>query len=94
MDTVLEVENIRCGGCVNTITRKLMSDERIKEVKVDIEAQTITVNSEEDVKESAQALLFSLGYPVRGSVQGLESLKEKARSVVSCAIGRMDNLKT
>ena len=94
METVLEVENIRCGGCVNTITRKLMSDERIKEVKVDIEAQTITLSSDEDVKDSAQALLFSLGYPPRGSVQGLESFKEKARSVVSCAIGRMDTVKT
>ncbi|MEN9434184.1 MAG: hypothetical protein RLZZ422_1773 [Pseudomonadota bacterium] len=94
MDTVLEVENIRCGGCVNTITRKLMSDERITDVKVDIEAQTITVSSEEDVKASAEALLFSLGYPLRGSVQGLESFKEKARSVVSCAIGRMDSTKT
>lgn len=94
METVLEVENIRCGGCVNTITRKLMSDERIKAVKVDIEAQTITLDSEVDIKDSAQTLLFSLGYPVRGSVHGLESLKEKARSVVSCAIGRMDHVKT
>ena len=94
METVLAVENISCGGCVNTITHKLLSDERIKEVKVDIEAQTITVSSDEDVTESAQTLLFSLGYPLRGSVQGLESLKEKARSVVSCAIGRIDNLKT
>lgn len=94
METVLEVENIRCGGCVNTITRKLMSDERIKDVKVNIEAQTITLSSEEDVKDSAEALLFSLGYPLRGSVQGLESFKEKARSVVSCAIGRMDTQKT
>ena len=90
MQTTLEVENIRCGGCVATITRKLLSDERIHQVDVNIEAQTITLQSEQDVKDSAEQILFSLGYPPRGSVQGLNAVKEKARSVVSCAIGKFD----
>ncbi|MBJ6610755.1 MAG: cation transporter [Candidatus Thiothrix moscowensis] len=90
METRIQVENIRCGGCANTISKKLLENEQIKTVNVDIENQTITLESEADVRETAVGILFGLGYPERGSVEGLESLKEKARSVVSCAIGRID----
>ena len=90
METRIEVENIRCGGCANTITKKLLEHEPIQAVDVDIENQTITVTSDVDVRQQATQILLGLGYPERGSVEGLASLKEKANSVVSCAIGRID----
>ncbi len=90
METRIEVENIRCGGCVNTISKKLMENEQIHAVDVDIEHQVVTLHSTEVVRDAAVQTLFGLGYPERGSVEGLASLKEKARSVVSCAIGRID----
>ncbi|MEN9502614.1 MAG: hypothetical protein RI964_1899 [Pseudomonadota bacterium] len=90
METRIEVENIRCGGCANTITKKLLEHEPIQAVDVDIDNQTITVISDADVREAAVGILFNLGYPERGTVEGLTSLKEKAKSVVSCAIGRID----
>ncbi|MBO0612537.1 MAG: hypothetical protein RL122_2734 [Pseudomonadota bacterium] len=90
METRIEVENIRCGGCANTITKKLLENEQIQSVDVDIEHQVITLHSASDVHDTAVQTLFSLGYPERGSVAGMQSLKEKARSVVSCAIGRID----
>lgn len=90
METRIEVENIRCGGCANTISKKLMENEQIHAVDVDIEHQVVTLHSTEDVRDAAAQTLFGLGYPERGSVEGLASLKEKARSVVSCAIGRID----
>ncbi len=90
METRIEVENIRCGGCANSITKKLLEDERITSVNVDIENQTVMLESDSDVREAATKILFGLGYPERGSVAGLDSFKEKARSVVSCAIGRID----
>ncbi len=90
METRIEVENIRCGGCANTITKKLLEHEPIQAVDVDIENQTITVTSDVDVRQQATQILLGLGYPERGSVEGLASLKEKAKSVVSCAIGRID----
>lgn len=90
METRIEVENIRCGGCANTITKKLLENEQIQSVDVDIENQAITLHSDVDVREAVVQTLFGLGYPERGSVEGLASLKEKARSVVSCAIGRID----
>lgn len=90
METRIEVENIRCGGCANTISKKLMENEQIQSVDVDIEHQVVTLHSTAAVREAAVQTLFSLGYPERGSVEGLASMKEKARSVVSCAIGRID----
>lgn len=90
METRIEVENIRCGGCANTISKKLRENDQITSVDVDIENQAVTLQSVGDIREAAVQTLFDLGYPERGSVEGLASLKEKARSVVSCAIGRMD----
>lgn len=90
METKIEVENIRCGGCANTITKKLLENPAIKAVNIDIENQTVTVESDAEVRESAVKTLSGLGYPERGTVSGLESLKGKAVSVVSCAIGRID----
>lgn len=90
MEIRIEVENIRCGGCANTISRKLLENEQIQAVDVDIENQAITLQSAGDVRAAAIQTLFGLGYPERGSVEGIASLKEKARSVVSCAIGRID----
>lgn len=90
MEIRIEVENIRCGGCANSISKKLLSNEQIQAVDVDIENQTVILQSDTNVREAAVQTLFGLGYPERGSVEGLDSLKEKAKSVVSCAIGRMD----
>ena len=89
MEIRIEVENIRCGGCANSITKKLMDDERIESVNVDIENQTVILESAEDIKEDATKLLLGLGYPEKGSVEGIEALKGKAKSVVSCAIGKV-----
>ena len=90
METRIEVENIRCGGCANTITKKLLEDERITAVDVDIANQTVIVQSAEAVRDAAVTTLFGLGYPERGTVAGFDAFKEKAISVVSCAIGRID----
>lgn len=93
MDIRIEVENIRCGGCANSITKKLMEDERVQQVSIDIENQAVTLligeTDVDEIRETAVKSLFDLGYPEQGSVEGLASLKEKAKSVVSCAVGKI-----
>jgi len=89
MEICIEVENIRCGGCANTITKKLQEDERVKSVNVDIENQAITLVSDEDIQADVTKVLLGLGYPEKGSVEGIKALKGKAKSVVSCAIGKI-----
>ena len=93
MESRIKVENIRCGGCANSIRKKLSEDSRIDSVEVDIEQQTVIIRTENDdlnaVKADAVQKLLHLGYPEKGSVEGLQALKGKAKSVVSCAIGKI-----
>jgi copper chaperone len=90
MKIQIDVENIRCGGCANTITKKLMAIESVQQVDIAIEEQIVTIEAESDVDRPVyiQALL-AMGYPEKGSVEGMAALKGKAKSVISCAIGKV-----
>lgn len=88
----IEVENIRCGGCANTITKKISAIQGVESVDVAIEEQVVTIEGQdESVRQHAATSLLHLGYPERGSVEGMEALKGKAKSVVSCAIGKVSS---
>jgi copper chaperone len=58
-----EIQNIRCGGCANTITKEL--SKLFTSVKVDVEGKKVTVElkDEEEVAKGAEALK-KLGYLV------------------------------
>lgn len=88
--SIIQVENIRCGGCANTITKRLKAIVGVKAVEVDTADQRIVIQSEGDVRAAAVEALASLGYPEQGVATGLTALKHQARSLVSCAIGRVD----
>ncbi len=90
MKISIEVENIRCGGCANTITKKLMSLDGVENIDIAIDEQVVTIETEnESTRDIYIDALFAMGYPEQGSVEGMTALKEKAKSVVSCAIGRV-----
>jgi len=90
MEIRIEVENIRCGGCANSIQKKLLNDSRVQSVDVDIAKKIVIVSSDaEDIYAELAKTLLNLGYPEKGSVEGLEALKGKAKSVISCAIGKV-----
>lgn len=86
MNTSVIVQNLKCGGCANTITNKLSEIKNISEIKVDIEESKISFNyiNEEDaflVKDK----LKSIGYP---SVEEENSMLSKTKSFISCATGK------
>jgi copper chaperone len=82
--------NIRSGGCANTITKKLMALEGVTSVDVAIDEQIVTIDSnDKSARLTYIQALYAMGYPERGSVEGMTALKEKAKSVVSCAIGKV-----
>lgn len=90
MKISIEVENIRCGGCANTITKKLMSLKGVNSVDIAIEDQIVTIDSENEAsRPSSIEALLAMGYPEKGSVEGMHALKGKAKSVISCAIGKV-----
>ncbi len=87
----IEVENIKCGGCANSIRKRLLEIDGVTEVAVDIEAGVVTVSAPEAVRDTLVATLEKLGYPQRGSVAGLKAAGAKAKSFVSCAVGRLSD---
>lgn len=89
MTTSLEIQNLKCHGCANTITTKLTHLEGITDVLVNNETHTVSFSYEIDEKlEEAKELLHNIGYPIVGEKNAMTT---KAKSFVSCAIGRMNN---
>jgi copper chaperone CopZ len=86
----ITVENIKCGGCAGSITKKLVEAFDTETIEVNIEQGTISIDVEDARREEVTQVLLDLGYPETDSVHGFGSAKAKAKSFVSCAIGKMD----
>ena len=78
----IQVINIKCSGCKNTITKEL-EILGAKNISIDISTGIIQFEYEGDISYIKQKLL-SLGYPEMGSKEA-ESLLKKAKSYISCA---------
>jgi len=87
----ISVENIKCGGCANTITSKLNTMDIIDSCKVDVENGIVSINGDISGKADVAQMLLKLGYPESGTAEGLKAAKAKAKSFVSCAVGRMSS---
>ena len=86
MKTTIQVQNLKCGGCQATIYKKL-SSLAIKDLFVNVDESTLTFEyiHDEDL-ETVKETLLNIGYPVVGDEN---KLMTKAKSYVSCAVGRM-----
>jgi copper chaperone len=87
MNTI-EIVNLKCGGCASSIKSSL-EKAGMENISVDISCQKISFDG--DINR-ARKILASMGYPEKGSPEA-ESLFKKAKSYVSCAIGKMRNNK-
>lgn len=87
MKTTLYIQNLKCGGCANTITKNIASLDAITDVSVNVEESYVSFDypTEEKLIEVKEKLKV-LGYPEDGEANSLGS---KAKSYVSCAIGKM-----
>lgn len=81
------IENLKCGGCSNTIINGLKAIESVKEVKVDVEKSLVTLNTTEASLILVKEKLSKLGYPEMGSEN---TVLHKAKSFVSCAVGKIN----
>ena len=85
--TTIEILNLKCGGCANTIKKGIKSIKGISDVTVDMESSKVTVDTDdESVVLSVKKKLSKMGYPEIGDVN---TMLHKAKSFVSCASGRM-----
>jgi copper chaperone len=87
MKTTLQIQNLKCGGCGHTVTTKLSTLDRITDVTVDVENDIVSFEyTDESDLDNAKKKLLALGYPVLGEANPLTT---KAKSFLSCAVGRM-----
>lgn len=85
--TTLEILNLKCGGCANSIKKGILTIEGVNEVSVDLETSKVTVNTvDEQQVLKVKEKLSSMGYPEVGDAN---TVLHKAKSFVSCATGRM-----
>ena len=87
----ITVENIKCGGCAGTIRTRLEAMDGVNAIEVDIEQGIVTVDAADDTRDVVAARLLKLGYPESGTAEGIAAAKAKAKSFVSCAVGRLNS---
>ncbi len=91
MRYTVEVNNIRCEGCANTIKTTLQK-EGFSDIEVDLscEPRKVTVNVQDEASSAQfRAILRKLGYPLCDEKISLSnSATLKAKSLVSCVVGK------
>ncbi len=86
------VANLKCGGCETTIKNKLTAIEGVKDVVVNHDEDSVTVNYEGNATRSdLTKVLHDAGYPEATEENGLLL---KLKSYASCVVGRVDNMKS
>jgi copper chaperone len=84
----IQIENLKCGGCAATIKKGILAITGVQEVDVDVEKSMVSITSENENIEEIKEKLSKLGYPEVGDKN---TIVHKAKSFVSCAVGRMDS---
>lgn len=87
MTTTIYIQNLKCGGCGNTVTKNVSAVEGIANVNVRVDESSVTFDYHEETKvNEVKELLKKIGYPEVGDEN---SLGTKAKSFVSCAVGKI-----
>ena len=79
------VDNIKCGGCMKSIKDNLQQIAGIETVIVDKDKECVIITGVDLNREKVIDTLGGLGYPEKGN----NSFLKKARSYISCAVGKM-----
>lgn len=88
MKTVLQIENLKCGGCAATIKKGILAIHGVDEVDVNLEESSVSITSTKNNLKEVKIKLTKLGYPEIGDKN---TVLHKAKSFVSCAVGKIDN---
>lgn len=88
MNATLIIENLKCGGCAATIKKGLLSLDHVEKVEVAVDSSEVTYEATAEVSDAVKEKLSKMGYPMVGDKN---TLGHRAKSFVSCAIGRMES---
>ncbi len=87
--TTINILNLKCNGCANTIKKGLLSIEGVNEVEVTLDNSEIKINEiSEEILTTVKEKLSKMGYPEAGDAN---SMMHKAKSLVSCATGKLSS---
>lgn len=87
MKATVQIQNLKCGGCKATIVSELSKLKSIKNISVNIEDSSVSVEYEtENELTTIKSKLSKLGYP---TIDENNSLLKKAKSYASCTVGRL-----
>jgi len=91
MIQTLQVQNVKCSGCAHTLKEKLQPIFGKVEVDLEKDPREITLKIEENQRDLLSKTLKEIGYPLADEKLGfVESSSAKAKSFVSCAIGKIN----
>lgn len=87
MKTTVKIQNLKCAGCMGTISKNLHAIEDIEDLFIDLKDSTVSyAYTLAETEALVEKTLSKLGYPIEGDDN---TLGAKAKSYVSCAIGKM-----
>lgn len=91
MQQTFKVQNIKCSGCANTVKTKLKEEFGEVEVNLEVMPREITLEINDEQIQNLRATMKKLGYPFADEeLSGFENMETKAKSFVSCAIGKIN----
>jgi len=87
MNSQIYLQNVKCNGCANSIVNRLAKIAGISNVHIEVEKAKLSFDCQNKahILEVENALL-AMGYP---KVDDDNSLATKAKSFISCGIGKM-----
>jgi len=81
------VDNIKCGSCSSSIKNKINTIMGVDSCEVNVEKGIVSFTGKTANLLVVKSALKDLGYPETGTTTGIDNLKSKAKSFVSCAVG-------
>ena len=83
---ILDLENLDCDGCANTIRRAMLRQPGLLSVHIDVKGARVSLSCEDDVDRShIVSVLENLGYPPLGR----NTMLAIARYKLSCELGKI-----
>jgi copper chaperone CopZ len=92
MKQIFKVNNVKCGGCANTLKSTLEKTFGRIEVDLTKNPREITLDIEKNAIPELRIQLKRLGYPMSDEdLSTIEGFSTTAKSFVSCAMGKIHN---
>jgi copper chaperone len=89
MNTIFEIDNLKCTGCASSIMKALRSFPELHNPDVNVEEGTVAFTFPQGFNiQNVKDKLEGIGYPEKGSLSGLKKAGVNALSYLSCAIGK------